>query len=362
MVAAATRRRQIGDVLQRAWQERGPLSSALQPAAWLFAAATALRRRLYASGDLASSRLPVPVIVVGNLVVGGAGKTPIVVALVEMLRRHGYTPGIVSRGYGRADDRAVEAVAFDSEARRVGDEPLLLRRRTGAPVVVAADRVAAAHALLAVNRTVDVVVCDDGLQHLALDRDVEVLVFDERGAGNGRLLPAGPLREPLPRSLGAGRLVVYNADAPTTPLPGHVARRTLRGAVALDAWWRAEAASMETLTALRGRPLLAVCGVARPGRFFAILRDCGLTIEEMALADHHAYETLPWPPTTADVIITEKDAVKLPPTRRIGSRVWVAALDSVPDPSFEPALIALVAAAAGSYPSSSTAPHGSPPA
>lgn len=361
MPAPPTRRRKLIDALQRTWQRRGFASLVLLPAAALFGTVVALRRRLYARGDLASSRLPVPVVVVGNLVVGGAGKTPVVIAVVAALRRHGFRPGVVSRGYGRDDDRRIEVVGLDSDAGQVGDEPLLLRRRTGAPVVVGRDRVAAAHALLAAEPAVDVVVSDDGLQHLALERDVEVLVFDERGAGNGRLLPAGPLREPLPGSTPAGRLVVYNAAAPTTPLAGHIARRMLLGALPLDAWWRGEAASPDILASLQGRTLLAVCGVARPERFFAMLRERGLTIEELALDDHHAFTTLPWPLTTADVIVTEKDAVKLPPTVRIGSRVWVAALDLVPDPSFEPALVALVAAAASPVlaPSSSP-PHGSP--
>lgn len=360
-LAPATRRQRFIEALQRAWLRRGAASLALLPAAWLFGAVVALRRRLYERGELASSRLPVPVVVVGNLIVGGAGKTPVVIAVVALLRRHGYTPGIVSRGYGRDDDRVVDLVAPEADARRVGDEPLLLRRRTGAPVVVGRDRVAAAHALLVAEPAVDVIVSDDGLQHRALERDVEVLVFDERGVGNGRLLPAGPLREPLPRRTAPNRLVVYNAVAPTTPLAGHVARRTLLGALRLDAWWRGEAPSPDTLAALRGRTVLAVCGVARPERFFAMLRERGLTIDEMALDDHYAFATLPWPLTTTDVIVTEKDAVKLAPTRLIGSRVWVAALDLTLDPSLESALIAQIAAAASSALSSPAHLHGSPP-
>ncbi|MEO6362740.1 MAG: tetraacyldisaccharide 4'-kinase [Caldimonas sp.] len=343
--AAPGVRRHLEVALQGAWQSRGALSLALVPASWVFGAVAGARRLLHARGHLDVARLPVPVIVVGNLVVGGAGKTPTVIAIVSLLQRHGFTPGIVSRGYGRRAERDVEVVTPESDAACVGDEPLLLRRRTGVPVVVGRDRVAAGHALLAAEPQVDIIVSDDGLQHLALKRDVEVLVFDERGAGNGRLLPAGPLREPLPRSLRAQALVVYNAAAPTTPLPGHLAQPRLAGLVPLGAWWRGEAATNEALVSLRGKEVIAACGVARPQRFFALLRAGGLTIRELALEDHFDFKTLPWPLTAGDVVVTEKDAVKLVPARPIGNRVWVAALDFKLAPAFETALLALVAPA-----------------
>ena len=349
--------------IEKIWERRGAGSFALLPASWLFDAVTALRRRLYARGDLAAHRLPVPVVVVGNVVAGGAGKTPTVLAVVELLRRRGFTPGIVSRGYGRADDSLITVVTVESDAGRVGDEPLLLRRRSGAPVVVGRDRVAAAHALLQSEPQVDILISDDGLQHLALERDAEVLVFDERGAGNGRLLPAGPLRERLQSGAMPNRLVLYNAERPTTALPGFMVSRRLAGITAIDAWWRGEPASAAALDSLRGREVLAVCGLARPQRFFAMLRERGLTIAEMALDDHHSFATLPWPTTSADVVVTEKDAVKLPPARRMNTRVWVAALDFEPEPAFESALIALLASAAFAAPSeSSSSPHGNPSA
>ena len=232
--------------LQRAWLTRGALAYALLPLALLFLAVTAVRRRLYRIGWLRTHHVSAAVVVVGNLVAGGAGKTPTVIAIVAALRRHGYTPGIVSRGYGVAIEGVLD-VTPDLPATRCGDEPLLLHLRTGAPVVVGRDRVAAARHLLRQHPAVDVIVSDDGLQHLALARNVQVIVFDERGAGNGWLLPAGPLREPLPRSLPPRSLVLYNAPVVSTPLPGALARRSLAGVVALADWWHGKPASMAAL-------------------------------------------------------------------------------------------------------------------
>jgi len=210
----------LESAMHRTWSGRGALSTLLLPVAWSFEAGSALRRRLYGRGMRSIDRLPVPVIVVGNLIVGGAGKTPTVIAVVDLLRRHGYTPGIVSRGYGRFGDETV-AVSSDASSERVGDEPLMLRRRTGASVVVGADRVAAGHALLSLDPAVDIVVSDDGLQHLGLDRDVEVLVFDERGAGNADDTPDWLHGPSLARGRGvSGRLVGGR----------HACRRFARGA------------------------------------------------------------------------------------------------------------------------------------
>jgi len=220
-------------------------------------------------------------------------------------------------------------------------------------VAVGVDRVAAGHALLRAHPEIDVVVSDDGLQHLALERDIEILVFDERGVGNGRLLPAGPLREPLPAALGPRRLVLYNADAPTTPLPGHLATRWLAGVTPLADWWQGAPPSAPALATLSERQgVVAVAGTARPERFFAMLRSRGVAIVERPLKDHSDFSVLPWPAGSADVVVTEKDAVKLPPTRPLGTRVWVARLDFVPDPAFDAALLAMLA------PLSSPEPHG----
>jgi tetraacyldisaccharide 4'-kinase len=323
--------------VERAWLRRGPLALSLLPLALPFAALTALHRALFRVGWLHSEKLGVPVVVVGNLVAGGAGKTPTVIAVVALLRAAGRRPGIVSRGYGRDAD-AVAEVQADSPAAQVGDEPLLLIRRTGVPVVVGRDRVAAARALCALHPKVDIIVSDDGLQHRRLARDVEVLVFDERGAGNGWPLPAGPLREPLPVLLAPRSLVVYNAPAASTPLPGFVAQPQLAGVASLQRWWQGEPASLAALQALRGRPIVAAAGMARPQRFFAMLRAQGLSATELALPDHHDFATLPWPADTADVVVTEKDAVKLDPARLGRTRVWVATLDFALGADFAAAL------------------------
>ena len=283
-------------------------------------------RRWHVAVQAPAPRLPVPVLVVGNLIVGGAGKTPTVIALVQLLRAHGYRPGVVSRGHGR-QLQGLRAVGNDSPAALVGDEPLLIHRRTGAPCWVGRDRPAAGEALLAAHPEVDLLICDDGLQHRRLQRDIEVIVFDERGAGNGMLLPAGPLREDLPAALGKNCLLLYNAAQPSTPLPGELLQRHLGDAVPLQAWLADSAAGRMPLSALRGRRLLAAAGIAAPERFFNALEAEGLTITRMPLPDHHDFAAPPWPATGAEVIVTEKDAVKLTPAAPGSSPVWVVGLD-----------------------------------
>ncbi len=313
---------------QRLWWRSQPGWGArlLWPLACLYGAALALRRAPYGFGWRVPQRAPVPVLVVGNLIVGGAGKTPTVIALVQTLRRSGWTPGVVSRGHGRRGSQPAEVLA-DSAAAEVGDEPLLIHRRTGAPVVVAKRRIDAARRLCAGHADIDVLVADDGLQHLGLARDVQVIVFDDRGIGNGLLLPAGPLRQPLPRHVPVNSHVLYNAARPSMRWPGTLAQRSLAGAVLLQDWWQGMPASAQALTALRGRRLLAAAGMAAPQRFFAMLRDNGLDIDPLPLPDHHTLDPLPWPSATADVLITEKDAVKLPRATAGGGRIWVVALD-----------------------------------
>lgn len=297
---------------------------ALQPLSWLYRGLAAAHRHLLSSPSAAVPGKPV--VVVGNVVVGGAGKTPTVIALVHWLRSQGWHPGVVSRGYGR-DGADLVDVGPDRGAGESGDEPLLIHLRTGAPLVVGRDRVAAARALCARHPEVDLIVSDDGLQHHRLARDVEVVVFDGRGAGNGLLLPAGPLRQPLPAAAPERMLVIYNADQPSTPLPGFVAQRSLAGAVPLEAWWQGARGVASPLQAFAGRPVLAAAGMGDPERFFRMLEQAGLQILRLPLPDHARFSPLPWPADTQEVLVTEKDAVKLRPGTTGGARVWVVALD-----------------------------------
>jgi tetraacyldisaccharide 4'-kinase len=248
---------------------------------------------------------------------------------------------VIARGYGRTGDAARAVMPGDS-ASAVGDEALLIRRRTGVPVWVGRDRSAAARALCAAHPEVDLLLSDDGLQHHRLQRDAELLVFDDRGVGNGRLLPAGPLREPLPQVVDSHQRVLYSGQGVSTPLPGAVGQRRLGLAWPLDAWLRSEAGAAVALHALRGRPLLAVAGLAAPQKFFDMLGAAGLAVDTLPLPDHHAYTALPWPAATADVLTTEKDAVKIAPAALQGTRVWVLPLDFELPPGLADDLLSLL--------------------
>jgi len=313
------------------------------------------RKLLYRHGWLQQQALDAPVVVVGNLIAGGAGKTPTVMAVTQLLRSRGYQPGIVSRGYGRSDED-LHDVTLASDARSAGDEPLLLRIRLDVPVVVGRDRVAAARELLRRHPQVDLIISDDGLQHLRLPRAAQVLVFDERGAGNGWLLPAGPLREPVPAQVPPRTVVLYNASRPTTALPGSLAQRSLGAAVLLHDWWGGTRVNGRPLTSFRGQAAFAAAGMALPTRFFGMLTACGLTITALPLPDHFDFASLPWPAAAEDVFITEKDAVKLRPERAGTTRVWVVPLDFHPGPTFERDLLALLP------PPSTRTTHGHPTA
>lgn len=314
----------VGALLARHWWQARPswLATLLRPLSVLYGWLAVVHK-----SRAVPQRLALPVLVVGNWVVGGAGKTPTVIAVVQALQAAGRRPGVISRGYGRVGGET-RAVGRGDDALAVGDEPLLIQRRTGVPVWVGADRGAAARALAGQHREVDVIVSDDGLQHHRLAWDAALVVFDERGAGNGLLLPAGPLREPLPPQLPARVHVLYTSGNTSTGLPGSLARRQLGRAWPLAAWLAADSEQARDLALLRDRPLLAAAGLAAPEKFFAMLEAAGLTIvQRLPLPDHHAYTQLPWPAGTADVITTEKDAVKLAPQRLGSTRVWVVPLD-----------------------------------
>ena len=307
---------------------RGLFARLMAPWAWLYGGLQARFRQGRQRQAHERQQPHGPVLVVGNLVLGGAGKTPTTVAIVQALQAAGRKPGVVSRGYGRQGDEVL-AVSVGADPARVGDEPLLIHRRTGAPVVVGRDRVAAALHLQAAHPEVDLIVADDGLQHRQLRRDVEVVVFDERGIGNGCLLPAGPLREPLPANPEPAMLVLYNHGHATTHWPGHCLQRRLGPAWPLADWLAGHRGRERPLAALQGRPLLAMAGIAVPERFFLGLEAAGLQIERLALPDHHAYDQPPWPAGTRELVTTEKDAVKLARWADGAVAIWVVGLDLV---------------------------------
>lgn len=311
-------------MLQRAWLRRGGLARLLWPLSLVFGALAGARRAAYRQGWLKSERLTVPVVVVGNVVAGGAGKTPVVMALVRHLQARGLAPGVVSRGHGRSTSDCRE-VRSNSDAVEVGDEPLLVAQTCAVPVFVAAARARAAQALLAAHPATQVIVCDDGLQHYGLRRDIEICVFDERGSGNGWLLPAGPLREHWPRPVD----LVLRTGSPEG-IDGFEARRRLAPLAR-----RADGTRIE-LAALRGTPVAALAGIARPEAFFAMLRDNGLQLAQtIALPDHHDFRRPPVVPRDAELVCTEKDAVKL---WRLRPDAWAVPLELEAEAAFWSAL------------------------
>lgn len=282
------------------WYSKNPVALALLPLSWLFRVAAALRRCAYRAGWLKAQRLSVPVIVAGNITVGGAGKTPLVIWLVEFLCAKGYRPGVVSRGYG-GNTRLPRLVLPDSDTRETGDEAVLLARRCACPVMTGKDRVAAARAL---TGQCDVVVSDDGLQHYRLARDIEIAVVDgARRFGNGFCLPAGPLREPVARLKQVDMVVVNGGGAGQGEFSMRLEPLGLRNL------------QQESVTRkfddFRTDTVHAVAGIGHPQRFFVMLREHGLAIIEHAFPDHH-----PFSPADLDfaddrpVLMTEKDAVK----------------------------------------------------
>jgi len=313
----------LESTLTRAWLRRGPLACALWPLSLLFRVLAAFRGLLFRVGVLQSGRLPVPVVVVGNIFIGGTGKTPLTIWLAEALLAAGMRPGVISRGHG-GEGEAPRAVTLDADAAQVGDEPLLIARRTGVPVFVGRKRAEAGRALLAAHPEVNVLITDDGLQHYALARDVEIVLFDGRGVGNGWLLPAGPLREPPSRRRD---FTVVNAPEITPALARAVGGQPFRMALAGDtAEQLIDAGNQLPLTALAGQRILAAAGIGNPGRFFAMLRGAGLSFQEMALPDHHDFRDDPFANVDADVIlITEKDAVKCGQLENLkhDPRLWV---------------------------------------
>ena len=290
---------------EQQWQVLGWAQLFLQPCAWLFRLLSAFRRLAYRYGLLKRWRLPVPVIVVGNISVGGVGKTPVVLALAQALRAQGYQPGILSRGYG---GQATGLVSVHSNPLQYGDEPVLLAQRSGCPVWVSPDRVAAGHALLAAHMACDVLICDDGLQHYRLQRDIEIAVVQRPyGLGNGQLLPAGPLRESV-RRLQQVDVVIESGALPKALPQQPCYQLTLQA----GSWTSVTDPNQHISNQmLQTQPLVAIAGIGHPQRFFAMLHDMGLSCQTQVFADHHAYTQADFA-ALADktILMTEKDAVK----------------------------------------------------
>ena len=328
-------------------QRRGALGALLLPLSWVYRVLLACHRLAHTSGSREVTRLPVPVVVVGNVVVGGAGKTPTTIALVEHLTRQGWRVGVVSRGHGRRS-AGITQVLSDTDPALCGDEPRLIRQRTGVPVWVGRQRAQAGRALLAAHPEVNLIVCDDGLQHWALRSDVRIAVFDDRGLGNGWLLPAGLLREPWPVRTAAHApqfmLCHTRGDAACeVPVPPGVtpfmARRQL-SRFAVDAQ-----GSQRALADFAGASTMALAAIARPEVFFAMLADAGVAPQRCLPLPDHADATVlrdavaGW---RGDVLCTEKDLVKLDKLPD-GIRAWAVPLELQIEPGFFAAVDARLA-------------------
>ena len=312
-------------MLQRIWYGNRWLGLPLLPFSFLFGLVSGTRRLLYLIGLKRTRRFAAPVVVVGNITVGGTGKTPLVIWLAEHLRQLGWRPGIVSRGYRGQATHWPQQVRPDSDPVMVGDEAVLLARRTGCPMCVGPRRAEAVEALLR-HTDCDIVVSDDGLQHLAMERDLEIVVIDgQRGLGNGFLLPAGPLRE-LSSRLRRADLVISSGrrwkDVPSMGI------REVR-LVSL----RHPDLPARPLEWLAGRKVHAVAGIGNPGRFFDLLREHGIEVIPHEFADHHAYRAsdLDFEPDLP-VVMTEKDAVKC--LRHGRDNHWVVKIDVEPEATF----------------------------
>jgi tetraacyldisaccharide 4'-kinase len=317
--------------LQRAWYHGAWWLWLLRPVELVFRLLAALRRGLYRSGLLGSYRAAIPVVIVGNITVGGTGKTPIVIALVDALREQGLTPGVVSRGYGVQAGRFPYVLDKDSAVENCGDEPLQIYRRTACPCVVDPSRAAAVRALVQ-RFDVDVVLCDDGLQHYALARDLEIAVVDAQlGFGNGFCLPAGPLREPVSRLQQVDHVLYRGSDDAVNGV-------------------QYEPQCLVNIASGEQRPLasepfgdrvIAMAGIGQPEQFFAALRGLGFVIEPRVFADHHHYGPQDfYGLQDKAIIMTEKDAVKC--AGLVGDNAWYLKISARLPAALSQAIVKLV--------------------
>ena len=315
------------------WFDGGAVPWHARALSKVYGTAVALRGKLYGIGLLRSRRVAAPVVVVGNLIAGGSGKTPLVIALVQRLQAAGWTPGVATRGYGRANPKQALWVDAGTDTTLGGDEPVLIAARTGAKVRADVGRVAAARALVAAG--CDIVVCDDGLQHIRLLRDLEIEVIDgRRRYGNGLLLPAGPLREPLERGERCDLRVLNCAGDDQQPAFGQWPMQLRPGhAVPLFG------GRPQPLSAFAGQRVHAVAGIGDPERFFVTLRSAGIAVVPHAFPDHHRYSAQDLQfGSDLPVLMTEKDAVKcrafanerhysVPVDAQLPEAFWVAVVE-----------------------------------
>ena len=330
----------MGRWLEREWQRLGGGALILLPFSLAMMAGVAIRRLAYRAGLLPAWRAPVPVIIVGNITAGGTGKTPLTLAVIEALTRQGFTPGVVSRGYGRVprglnDPLGVVRVYPDvATPEHFGDEPVLIALRSRVPVYVSPDRPAAAKALLKAHPEVDVLVSDDGLQHYALARDVEIAVVDgERRFGNGLMLPAGPLREPVSRLKSVDAVVVNGGWSDSIPGPRQFAM-SLGGERFVALVGNQQLAPEEFAQAARGRNVAAVAGIGYPERFFDNLARLGVSAKPIAFPDHHPFQAKDLKIPGAEIVVmTEKDAVKC--AAFADARLWFLRVEAILPPDFE---------------------------
>jgi tetraacyldisaccharide 4'-kinase len=310
------------------WSRRGAVAWLLWPASLLFGMAVFVRRLFFKIHLFESRKAGIPVIVVGNLTAGGSGKTPLVLRIAELLQEHKWRPGIVSRGYGgsaAAQGGAPREASIASDPAEVGDEPILLARRSGCPVWVAPARGAACGALRAQHPECDVIVTDDGLQHYALARDIEICVVDRRGFGNGFLLPAGPLREPSSRLSSVDAVITHDCPG----FKGYKMQLQGENVVRVT-----DAHDIRPVKSFAGEKVHAVAGIGDPQRFFLQLARFGLQVVPHPFPDHHPFVAgdLDFG-DQAPVVMTEKDAVKC--KRLAKPNHWVFPVNASLDPAFE---------------------------
>lgn len=294
----------MADWFEKLWQSKSLASLLLLPVSWLFGLLTAFRRILYRFNILKTHQLPVPVIVVGNITVGGTGKTPMVIYLAKQLQAAGYNPGIISRGYGSEQTGLVDASSTPS---LMGDEPVLMAKRTGLPVSVNPDRVAAAQTLLRAFPECNVLISDDGLQHYHLHRDIEIALVNTHGLGNQRLLPAGPLREGLSR-LQSVDMIVNSGEL---PIPTSVALNVYQMRLIGDVFHSLDDRQSHSAMFFKDKVVYAIAAIGHPQRFFKSLSELGLRVNTRVFLDHHPFKRSDF----ADIeqhtlMMTEKDAVK----------------------------------------------------